>query len=292
MGVEYDGSAYHGWQYQSHDPLTIQAYVQKALTVVANEPVSVICAGRTDAGVHASQQIIHFDCHAQRRERAWVMGSNSNLPPDISVRWARPVEDAFHARYSAIARTYRYVIYNHPVRPAHLFRQMSWDYRPLDMDRMQRAAEDLVGEHNFNAYRASGCQAHNPVRQVHWIRLHRVANLLILDIKANGFLHHMVRNIVGVLSDIGAGSQCTSWARRVLDSQDRTQGGVTASPNGLYFVGVDYPEQFQIPRAHWWIPSLPLADVNANRESEPLERLPIDDIDGVHSWKEWRGSKS
>lgn len=246
LGIEYDGSAYCGWQYQDHSP-SVQEKVEKALTKVANHPVRVSCAGRTDTGVHALGQVVHFDTESVREDYAWTLGGNANLPDDISILWAKSVTEDFHARYSAVRRLYRYVIFNRSIRPAILNRRVSWEYRPLKTDRMREAAQHLVGEHDFSSYRALACQAKSPVRTLYRLDVHRQSELVILELEANGFLHHMVRNIAGVLIKIGAGEAEPDWAREVLALEDRTQGGVTASPNGLYFVSVFYPEVFAIP---------------------------------------------
>ncbi|WP_417580206.1 tRNA pseudouridine(38-40) synthase TruA [Nitrincola sp.] len=248
--VEYSGAAYHGWQKQPHDPVPcIQGKVESALSRVANHPVDVICAGRTDAGVSACYQVIHFDTQVQRPERAWVMGGNTYLPEDIALLWVKPVSSDFHARFSAQARRYRYIIYSAAIKPGVLAKGITWTWKSLDEVKMQQAAEALVGEHDFTSYRAVACQAKNPVRQVQHLKVYRQGQLLIIDIKANAFLHHMVRNIAGVLMKIGAGEAPVGWAQDVLDARDRRQGGVTASPFGLYFVDVDYPAEFLLPQA-------------------------------------------
>ncbi|MEJ2362126.1 MAG: tRNA pseudouridine(38-40) synthase TruA [Gammaproteobacteria bacterium] len=246
LGIEYDGSHYCGWQFQDHSP-SVQEKVERALSKVANHPVRVSCAGRTDTGVHALGQVVHFDTDATRELHAWVLGGNANLPDDISVLWARSVSPDFHARYSAVRRQYRYVIFNRPVRPAILSGRVSWEYRPLTISLMQEAAKDLVGEHDFSSYRALACQAKSPLRTLYRLDVTRQGELVLLDLEANGFLHHMVRNIAGVLIKIGAGEAEPAWARAVLALRDRTQGGVTASPHGLYFVTAYYPEHFSIP---------------------------------------------
>ncbi|MGD8310720.1 MAG: tRNA pseudouridine(38-40) synthase TruA [Chromatiales bacterium] len=248
LGVEYDGARFHGWQMQEDVP-TVQACVEDALSRVADHPVAVQCAGRTDAGVHATGQVVHFDTSAVRDARAWVLGGNVNLPDDVSISWARPVPERFHARYSAIARSYRYVILNRTARSALLGRRAVWVHRPLDADRMHDAAQALVGEHDFSSYRALGCQAKSPLRTVTRLEVRRGGELVIMDISANAFLHHMVRNIAGVLIAIGRGDRRAGWAQDVLERRDRTRGGVTAPAAGLYLVQVDYPEGFAIPRA-------------------------------------------
>jgi len=247
LGVEYDGSGFSGWQSQPQQR-TVQGVVEQALAKVANHPVRIACAGRTDTGVHAAGQIIHFDTEARRTERSWVFGANANLPKDVVIRWAKPVPDSFHARFAALRRRYRYVIFNRVVRPTFLARRVTWEYRPLDEQRMKRAAGYLVGEHDFNAYRAVACQAHSPVRRVYQLDVERQGEMLYIDIEANGFLHHMVRNIAGVLMTIGSGERLPEWAQEVLETRDRRLGGITAAPYGLYFVQVIYPDEFAIPR--------------------------------------------
>ncbi|MBU2705275.1 tRNA pseudouridine(38-40) synthase TruA [Zooshikella marina] len=245
--VEYDGSPFLGWQTQKHGP-SVQAAVEVALSKVANHPVSVVCAGRTDTGVHASNQIIHFDSSADRSLRGWVFGANSNLPPQVAVRWVKPVSTEFHARFRADYRRYRYVIYNAPVRPAALAKGVTWNYRPLDAEKMHEAAQCLVGEHDFTSFRAIGCQAKTPCRNISHLTVKRYGELVVIDVQANAFLHHMVRNIAGVLMAIGCGKRPVNWIQEVLAVQDRTQGGVTAPPYGLYFVDVGYPEHFGLER--------------------------------------------
>ncbi len=246
LGIEYDGSAYHGWQTQTDLP-TVQENLEKALSQVANHPVAVITAGRTDASVHASEQIVHFDTTTERDNDAWVLGSNANLPADISVRWAQPVSDEFHARFSAVTRSYRYVIYNHAIRPAIMRHLVTWHYRELNINLMQQGAQYLIGEHDFSAFRTSQCQAHSPVRTIEKLEISREKDLVIINITANAFLHHMVRNIAGVLMPIGAGLKPPDWAQQVLQKRDRSQGGVTATGQGLYLTKVTYPAKFGLP---------------------------------------------
>jgi tRNA pseudouridine38-40 synthase len=246
MGVEYNGEKYCGWQLQDHSP-SVQAEIEKAVGKVANHPVRVFCAGRTDTGVHGIGQVIHFDTDAERTPHSWVYGSNANLPKDIAVLWAQVVSDEFHARYSALRRRYRYVILNRRIRPAILSSKVSWEYRHLDEARMLAAAAPLLGEHDFSSYRAVACQAKSPVRHLYRLDVVRRGDLITLDLEANGFLHHMVRNIAGVLMTIGAGEAEPSWSREVLDKRDRTCGGITAPAEGLYFMGVEYPSSFDIP---------------------------------------------
>lgn len=226
---------------------SVQEALERALSKVAAEPVSVICAGRTDAAVHASGQVVHFDTAVERPLKAWVMGTNANLPGDISVTWAQPMSAHFHARFSAVARRYRYVIYNDPVRPAHLAEEITWNHRPLDAARMREAAQALVGTHDFTSFRAVQCQAKSPVKTLHHLRVVEHGRFIVLDVRANAFLHHMVRNIAGVLMAIGAGEREPQWAGEILAARDRRQGGVTAHPYGLYLVQVEYPEEFRLP---------------------------------------------
>jgi len=247
LGIEYDGSDFAGWQLQEGAVHTVQGSVERALSIVADHPVRVICAGRTDAGVHATAQVVHFDTLAERGMRSWVYGANANLPKSVSVQWARPVSDEFHARFSAMRRRYRYVILNREVRPTFLAWRVAWEYRPLNETLMRVAAQSLVGEHDFSAYRAVACQAKSPVRELYELTVRRDHALVILDLEANAFLHHMVRNIAGVLMDIGAGKQSPAWAGEILGSRDRTLGGVTAPPHGLYLTGVGYPAHFDLP---------------------------------------------
>jgi len=221
--------------------------VERALSSVADHAVTAICAGRTDAGVHALSQVVHFDTDAARNLDAWTFGSNASLPRDVSVLWAREVANNFHARFDALYRKYSYFILNRPTRPAVLDRRITWERRPLNVDTMQAAAAALVGEHDFSAFRAAGCQARSPVRSVHGLHIVRHGDLIRMDVSANAFLQHMVRNIAGVLVAIGRGERDASWAGEVLAGRDRRRGGVTAPADGLYFVGVGYPEHHELP---------------------------------------------
>lgn len=248
LGIEYDGSTYHGWQRQGHESATVQETLEKALSKVANHPVTVICSGRTDAGVHGVGQVIHFESASGRPFRAWIHGGNAELPDSISVRWAMAVPADFHARFSAFARRYCYVIYNHPVRPALGMKHMTWQYRPLNVEDMREASATLVGTHDFTSFRALGCQAKSPIKTVHSIELEQRGPLILLSIRANAFLHHMVRNIAGVLMAVGTGKAPVSWVADVLHAQNRAKGGVTAPPFGLYFMEAEYPETFSVPR--------------------------------------------
>lgn len=263
LGVEYNGSNYRGWQAQQEGVVTVQETLETALAKVADRPVRTHCAGRTDARVHATGQVVHFDTDAERPMRAWVYGVNSNLPDDIAVRWAVPVDDAFHARFSARWRCYRYVIHNDPVRPALFNRELTWNYRPLDIEAMTRASRALLGTHDFSSFRGAYCQAKSPVKTIEYLNLRRQGSLVVLEIKADAFLMHMVRNIAGVLMAIGAGARPESWCAEVLAHRDRTRGGPTAPPFGLYLVAIGYPDEFALPPARlgpWWLPDTPIAD--------------------------------
>lgn len=245
MGIEYDGTDFAGWQVQT-DTRTVQGCLESAIAEVADHPVRVQCAGRTDTGVHALGQVIHFDSDAPRSPRSWLLGVNSNLPPDVAARWSQPVDEDFHARFAAQRRAYRYVIFNATARSALYRRRVCWYHRPLDRDRMAEAAGYLMGEHDFSSYRALGCQAKSPVRTVNRLDVTRYGDYLFVDIEANAFLHHMVRNIAGVLMTIGAGEKPPDWADEILGYRDRTLGGVTAPPHGLFLMSVTYPEHFHI----------------------------------------------
>lgn len=226
---------------------TVQHALEQALARVAAHPVRTICAGRTDTGVHATAQIVHFDSDVERSPRQWVRGTNTYLPKDVRVRWAQPVDSEFHARFSARSRRYRYFIINTPVRSAIFAGLQTHVYAPLNVDLMQAEAEHLLGEHDFSSYRAVACQAKSPLRRIEYLRVARSDNVIMLDIKANAFLQHMVRNITGVLIAVGSGQQAPGWARTVLAARDRCAGGVTATPDGLYLVQVDYPPRFELP---------------------------------------------
>jgi len=248
LGIEYNGRGFNGWQAQkSPHTKTVQQTLEQALSEVADHPVTLVCAGRTDAGVHATGQVVHFDHRHERTEGAWIRGGNALLPPEVSVRWAKQVPADFHARFSATARRYRYVIYNHAVKPAILNGQVTHHYQPLDAERMHAAGQLLLGEQDFSAYRGSACQSTTPMRHVSEISVRRQWHFVTLDIQANAFLLHMVRNIAGVLMEIGEGRKPVAWAGEVLAGRDRRQGGVTALPNGLYLVRVFYPAAFNLP---------------------------------------------
>ena len=245
LKIEYDGSQYHGWQTQ-HSLRTVQLQLENALSKVANHPVEVVCAGRTDTGVHATHQIVHFDTENSRSLRGWVHGTNSGLPKDVCVKNAYAVSEQFHARFSAQQRRYRYVIYNSSIRPALLRGHVAWQYRHLDQQNMHQAAQCLVGEHDFTSFRSVECQSKSPFREVKSIKVFRNNQYVIMDIAANAFLHHMVRNIAGVLMAVGSGRNPPDYVKQVLNAKDRRLGAETASPYGLYLVGVTYPEVFGI----------------------------------------------
>ena len=248
LGIEYDGSAYHGWQRQQAD-ISVQEELEKALAKIALEPIAVVCAGRTDAGVHATYQVVHFDTNAKRPTKAWTRGVNTHLPHNIGVKWAVDTSEEFHARFSATSRRYRYIIYNHPLRPAILHGGITHVYYPLDHERMHEAAQCLVGEHDFTSFRAVSCQANTANRNMSEISVTRKDDYIVVEVAANAFLHHMVRNIVGSLIKVGTGEEPVAWMKATLEAKDRTLAGVTARPNGLYLVDVCYPAKFAIPKS-------------------------------------------
>lgn len=245
-GVEYIGTAYNGWQAQK-GARAIQGEIETSLSKVADHPLRVTCAGRTDAGVHAYQQVIHFDTDSVRTPYAWLLGTNTTLPHDVSLRWVKPVADHFDARFSASARHYRYVIHTHSARSALLLNRVAWWPQQLNAEAMHEAAQALVGTHDFSAFRGSQCQANTPTRTIRHLRVQRSGEFVILDICANAFLHHMVRNIAGTLSHVGLGKQPVGWVGEVLAGRDRKKAAVNAPPGGLYFVGPEYPAEFALP---------------------------------------------
>ena len=243
--LEYDGGSFHGWQAQPHAP-SVQDTLEAALAAVAAAPVRTHCAGRTDTGVHAMGQWVHFDDPVGRSAKAWVLGSNANLPPTVRVLHAQAMPARFHARHSATARHYRYLVTDTPVAPALYRGLVTWRRGTLDAARMHAAAQRLLGEHDFSSFRAAGCQSRSPWRRVDAIAVNRSGPLLCLDISANAFLHHMVRNIAGALLAIGAGDRDEAWLAWLLERRDRGQGAETAPPDGLHLVGVTYPPPFAL----------------------------------------------
>jgi len=248
MGVEYDGSEFKGWQQlgESGRP-SVQASLQEALSSVADAPIKVMCAGRTDAGVHGHCQVVHFDTDVIRNARGWTLGTTTRLPPAIAVRWCQPVTDDFHARFSARARRYRYRLLNRQVRPALNRQSLSWERRPLDATLMHAAAQALLGENDFSAFRSVNCEALHARRELQAISVTRDGEVLEVCVQANAFLHHMVRNIVGSLILVGCGDKPVSWLGELLAGKDRTVAGPTAPPQGLVFVGPLYPDNWQLP---------------------------------------------
>jgi tRNA pseudouridine38-40 synthase len=257
LGLEYDGSRFLGWQTQPGGG-TVQDALQSALSAIAASAVAVTCAGRTDRGVHARGQVVHFDTDAVRPDGAWVRGVNALLPESVAVLWSRRVDPAFHARYAAFARTYRYVLINRPVRPALAARHAGWHHAPLDEEAMRQAAAHLVGEHDFTAFRAAECQAKSPVRTVHAISVERSGDRIDIVVRANAFLHHMVRNIVGTLVYVGKGRHAPGWAREVLESRDRARAAPTFASEGLYLEAVEYEPRWGLPAGRAEALPLPL----------------------------------
>jgi tRNA pseudouridine38-40 synthase len=246
LGVDYDGSAFHGWQMQPGGG-TVQDALQAALARIAGEPVAVVCAGRTDAGVHATGQVVHFDSGLKRPLTAWVRGTNTFLPATVAVRWAQPVADDFHARYSAYARCYRYLLINEPQRSGVWQGRAGWYHHPLDEQRMQQAADLLLGEHDFSSFRAADCQAKSALKTMRQARVRRVGKLLVFDFEAGAFLQHMVRNLVGSLVYIGQGKHPPEWMAHLLLARERRLAAPTFSAAGLYLVGVKYDTQWGLP---------------------------------------------
>ena len=245
-GVEYDGHGFLGFQTQVQEP-TIQNCLEKAIAKVANHSVRLICSGRTDTGVSATAQVIHFDTDVIRTDYQWIMGVNTNLPPGISLLWIKQVSDEFHARFSAIQRSYQYTILNRWIRPALNRHSITWERSPLDAEKMNQAAQFLLGIHDFNAFRSSACQSKTPIKTINSISVIREGNKVIMDVAASGFLHHMIRNIIGTLLPIGRGAKPVESLLQILLSKDRTLAGITAAPNGLSFNTVKYPKKFNLP---------------------------------------------
>lgn len=246
LGLEYDGGAFHGWQEQGH-ARSVQGELERALAGVAGHPVSLTGAGRTDAGVHALLQVAHFDTDADRPEHAWSLGGTAVSPEDVTVLWARAVPADFHARHSATSRTYVYRILNRRMRPALERTRAAWMRRPLDADRMHLELQALLGEHDFSAFRASACQSRSPRRRLEEACVERCGEVVSVTLRANAFLHHMVRNVVGSLLLVGVGDRPAGWVADVLAGRDRTVAGPTAPPQGLYFAGVDYDPRYGLP---------------------------------------------
>ena len=247
LGIEYDGKKYCGWQRQNHSP-SVQQTLEEALSKIAAENIKVTCAGRTDTGVSATNQVIHFDTDKVRKDVAWTLGVNTNLPKDIAVRWVKEVNEDFHARFSATARRYRYIINNAAFRPAILSSGVTFVHHPLDEALMHEAAQVLVGENDFTSFRTVHCQAPSPIRTLYHCNVTRQGDFIVIDVKGNAFLHHMVRNITGSLIRVGRGQEQVSWVEDVLHAKNRCVAGMTAPANGLYFVDVDYPAEFGIPK--------------------------------------------
>lgn len=256
LGLQYDGTAFRGWQTQPGGG-AVQDTLEHALTVFAGAPVATICAGRTDAGVHATAQVVHFDTRVERPLHAWVRGPNAHLPTTVAVRWARVMPDDFHARFSATCRGYDYWLLDDAVRSPLHDRRVGWVFRPLDAEAMQDAADALVGTHDFSSFRATGCQAASPVRTLRELSVLRSGRLIRVRARANAFLHHMVRNLVGTLVYVGLGRQPPGWARQVLDARDRRRAAPTVAAAGLYLTRVDYDPMFCLPPAEDRISFLP-----------------------------------
>ena len=247
LDVEYDGCAFFGWQSQA-DGRTVQDTLQRALSQIAGEPISIIAAGRTDTGVHALEQVVHFDSDAERPLSAWVRGVNAVLPKSIAVRWAHPVPDEFHARFSAQARSYRYLLVNRPVRSAIYAGKAGWFHALLDVVAMQTAAQHLLGEHDFSAFRSSECQAKSPVKRLHQLDIRRHGEMLVFDLSADAFLHHMVRNILGCLVYVGKDKHSPDWIKEILESRNRNEAAPTFAPDGLYLRRIQYDAKWGLPQ--------------------------------------------
>jgi tRNA pseudouridine38-40 synthase len=246
LGISYDGRAYQGWQSQLSGR-TVQDRLEAALSTLATQRISTLCAGRTDAGVHALMQVVHFDSAVVRREVSWVRGTNAHLPLDISVEWARPVPDAFHCRASALTRRYAYVLYTSPVRPSVHAGRVGWVMTPLDVEPMRAAADQLVGQHDFSSFRAAQCQALSPVKDMRSITITQRGAFLRFEFEATAFLHHMIRNIMGCLITVGRGKQAPDWITEVLHARERRIAAPTFAPDGLYFLGPRYDPQWGLP---------------------------------------------
>jgi tRNA pseudouridine38-40 synthase len=256
LGISYNGQAYEGWQSQPSGR-TVQDRLEHALTQFAAQPVTTVCAGRTDAGVHGLMQVVHFDTTLEREEFSWVRGTNRFLPPDIAVQWAKPVPDAFHSRACATARRYAYVVLESPVRPSVDAGRVGWVFRPLDAGAMQQAAALLMGQHDFTSFRASACQAKSPIKTISRVDISRRGAYWRFEFQADAFLHHMIRNIMGCLLQVGQGHQEPQWIGQVLAARDRDAAAPTFSPDGLYFLGPVYGPEWDLPSrtaAYDWLP--------------------------------------
>jgi tRNA pseudouridine38-40 synthase len=249
LAVEYNGSSFHGWQRQGGTDQTVQEVLENALSQIANHDVRVACAGRTDAGVHATSQVVSFKAPVARSLKAWVIGTNAVLPSTVRVHWANAVADDFHARFSAVQRAYRYVWCVQDVRPTSLLKQVTWSRNPLCFEAMHEAAQSLLGEQDFSAFRAASCQSNTPFREVHSVSVRSCGPFVVMEIRANAFLHHMVRNIAGSLSLVGRGVKPVGWINELLEGKDRTVAADTAPPDGLYLTAVAYPARYQLPDA-------------------------------------------
>lgn len=247
LGIEYDGSRFSGWQEQKGDVRTVQGCLEEALSKIADQPIQVVCAGRTDTGVHALNQVVNFDFERSRDPKAWVLGLNNYLPDDISALWMREVPDDFSARFSAFERSYRYVIQHRIGRPSLLNKRVAWRYGDLDIAKMHEAAQALIGEHDFSAFRSSQCQAKTAIRDMLSISVTQQGDFIYFDVCANAFLHHQVRNLVGSLIEVGKTVKPVEWIAEILETKDRTQAGPTAPAAGLYLVNVKYPKELAIP---------------------------------------------
>ena len=256
LGVSYQGGNYEGWQSQASGR-TVQDQLELALSKFCNQPIRTLCAGRTDAGVHALMQVVHFDTQAARDDNAWVRGPNRFLPTDIAVQWAKPVPDAFHSRTHAVARRYAYVLLESPVRPSVEAGRVGWVFRPLNAAAMQEAAQMLLGEHDFSSFRAAQCQSHTPIKTLHRLHISQRGALWRFEFEANAFLHHMIRNLMGCLISIGQGMHPPSWMQEVLHARSRAVAAPTFSPDGLYFLGPVYQPHWGLPErtpAYDWLP--------------------------------------
>ena len=253
--IEYQGTGFNGWQTQKSTAVTtVQEVLESAISKVADQSIKVHCAGRTDKGVHANAQIVHFEANSERPLKAWIRGCNALLPKTIAVRWAKEVEFDFHARFSALSRRYCYLIYNHKIPTALLQGQVSSCFHDLNEKSMHEGGQYLLGERDFSSFRGSGCQSNTAMRNVSYINVDRFGDFVRIDIKANAFLLHMVRNIVGALLEVGEGRRNPEWVGQVLEQKNRRKAGVTASPDGLYLIEVEYPDKYELPTAPWVFP--------------------------------------